>query len=58
MEKSCKRNANIVTETRCHFAVLDLVDYNRVLKKVESKIVQNQATFLTKIPFYRHMSFN
>ena len=52
IETGARRNANCITETKCEFAVLDFEDYERVLKKVESKIIQNKATFLNKIPYY------
>ena len=53
-----RRRATYKTATKCEFAVLSRKDYMRVLRKIESKQINNKANFLMQIPLFNNQSFN
>ena len=52
------RKATFKTTSKCEFAVLSRKDFMRVLRKIESKKINNKANFLMNIPLFNNQSFN
>ncbi len=47
------RAANVVSTKDCHFATLNKVDYDKLLRKIELKIQNNLIIFLQQLPYLK-----
>jgi len=52
------RAATVRCLTDCEFATLDRADFEKVLKKIENKVIANKVDFFKNLTFVQHMTQN
>ena len=52
-----RRNATIKTLSYCEFAILSRYEFMRVLRRKETKKINNKVAFLQKIPVFERLSY-
>lgn len=56
MSKSCKREARVVCEQDCAFAVINKTNFDKCLEKIEKDLKAKLIDFMQKIPCFRTQS--
>ena len=52
--KKQPRNETVQCLTRCYFATLDYVDFEKQLKKINSKLESEKLDFFKNLTFFKH----